>query len=471
MSQPDPADLPTPRLKEMFWKEMRAITSKGPWVLAVSGGSDSVALMRLASQVADDKKIPAPIVVTVDHGLRNDSAEEAVQVAEWAGSLGLHHHTLTWTGAIPQSDIQSAARDIRYRLMGEFCRTHGLRHLLTAHTQDDQAETFLLRLARGSGVDGLAGMRVCAPFPVSDYATSALRLCRPLLHVSRHQLQDYLRAVDQSWIEDPSNANEQFARVRMRRLMPALAQEGLTAKRLARTSENMRFAHDALADAVANVREQCVTVYEAGYVTLDPAILFQIAPRYIGQTLLADLLMCVGGAHYKPRFAALTRLYDALRDASAFGQGRTLSGCRIVPHKSPKGEGQEVLICREMRSLRQRLHKQDSAGPLKVGDRFTWDNRFDIWFEGEGQGQAIVGEIRPLGVEGVRQIRAQMDQAHRSGKSEASIFALPSAVRRTLPALWDGDRLVACTYQETLAGPNGENKQKMAQMRTIFRMP
>ena len=183
--------------------------------LAVSGGSDSVALMVLAARwVQSQADAPNVTVLTVDHGLRPASAEEAAQVGRWARALGLDHAILGWRGAKPSSGLQAAAREARYALMSDWCLEHGAAAIVTAHTANDQAETVMMRLARGSGVDGLAGMmrETLAPWPV----------LRPLLGVTRARLRAVLTAAGHDWIDDPSNDDTAFERIRMRQALDAL---------------------------------------------------------------------------------------------------------------------------------------------------------------------------------------------------------------------------------------------------------
>ncbi len=193
---------------------------------AVSGGADSLALAVLLHDWA--RPLGGHITaLTVDHGLRPEAAAEARFVARTLEPLGLAHQTLRWRGAKPGANISAAARRARYDLLSRRCEQRGLLHLALGHHLDDQAETFLLRLGRGSGLDGLAAMAPIVELP-------GLRLLRPLLGLPKVRLEATLRARGLDWIEDPTNRDPAQARARLRQLLPGLALEGLTAARRAR---------------------------------------------------------------------------------------------------------------------------------------------------------------------------------------------------------------------------------------------
>jgi tRNA(Ile)-lysidine synthase len=209
-------------------------------LVAVSGGPDSVALLHLLGRWRDGRARPALIAATVDHGLRPQSAAEAAMVADQAALLGVPHRTLLWTEPKPRSRLQEAAREARYALLVAEARRGGAGHLVTAHTCDDQAETVLMRLARGSGIAGLAGMR-----PTVD--RDGICHLRPFLGVSKATLVDLCREEGWSFAEDPSNSDDRFARARWRKLLPGLAAEGMTAERLCRLAERAGRVEEALA--------------------------------------------------------------------------------------------------------------------------------------------------------------------------------------------------------------------------------
>jgi tRNA(Ile)-lysidine synthase len=299
-----------------------------PWpgAVAVSGGGDSLALMHLLAHWARDQDAPPPLVLCVDHGLRPESGKDARAVARWARAAGLKSRILTVTGKKPKSNIEAWARTVRYSLMGRALARHGLKTLYLAHHQDDQAETFLLRLGRGSGLDGLSAMRKLSAFPLPEF--SGLSLARPLLDTPRAALRDYLKARKQDWQEDPMNGEPRFARSRIRALLPALAEAGLSARRICNAAAHLARAREALELATAAVLVR-VCARRQDLLLVDSEAL-AAAPREIGLRALAALLKTVSGANYRPRFDSLERLFDQLAGAESWGSA-TLHGCRIGP--------------------------------------------------------------------------------------------------------------------------------------------
>jgi len=208
------------------------------FAVAVSGGGDSMALVRMLAKNYVDKIIHA---ITVNHNMRENSAAEAEQVKAWLSDLpNVKHIILHWEDAKPLTGKMEAARDARYRLMAEYCREHGISVLALAHHGDDQTETFFMRLARGSGLDGLSGMRETRPY------NEHLTLWRPLLKHSHEELLQYCREHNIEWVEDPTNDNPDYTRTRFRKLRSLLGDEGLSVKRMATTANRIARAQDAL---------------------------------------------------------------------------------------------------------------------------------------------------------------------------------------------------------------------------------
>ncbi|QWG15655.1 tRNA lysidine(34) synthetase TilS [Bradyrhizobium sediminis] len=222
--------------KRLFadWKTAPAL------LLAVSGGPDSIALMWLAARWRSAlARGPRLVAVTVDHGLRKEAAAEAREVKRLARTLDLEHRTLRWTGPKPKTGLPAAARIARYRLLAKAARQSGATHILTAHTRDDQAETLLMRLLRGSGIHGLAAM-------ARETERDGVRLARPFLDVSKSQLIATLHKARLGFADDPTNRDVSFTRPRLRALMPALAAEGGDARNLARLAQRLARANAAV---------------------------------------------------------------------------------------------------------------------------------------------------------------------------------------------------------------------------------
>ncbi len=236
MSDDDNSVISAQDAKGLFadWKAAPAI------VLAVSGGPDSIALMWLAARWRNAlARGPRLIAVTVDHGLRPEAAREAREVKRLARSLDLPHRTLRWTGVKPKTGLPAAARIARYRLLAQAARASGATHILTAHTRDDQAETLLMRLLRGSGIAGLAAM-------ARQSERDGVWLARPLLDVSKSQLIATLKKAKVGFADDPTNHDTNFTRPRLRAVMPVLAAEGGDTRNLARLAARLARANAAV---------------------------------------------------------------------------------------------------------------------------------------------------------------------------------------------------------------------------------
>ncbi|MDX2145323.1 MAG: tRNA lysidine(34) synthetase TilS [Rhodospirillaceae bacterium] len=326
--------------------------------VAVSGGPDSMALLRLAHEwaTANGRRM---VALTVDHRLRAESAAEAAGVGAWCASLGIEHHILTWDGGAQvrqfHRSAQDAARDARYGLLAAWCRANDVRELLLAHHAEDQIETFLMRLARGSGVRGLAAMN-------SVTRRAGITLARPLLAAAKSDLVATCARFGQDWALDPSNQDPKYARVRMRRARELLGQEGLSDERLLATIGHLQRAWRMIAAEVAAAQVSVCTWNELGVVTLSAPRLF-VLPEEVALRLLAGVLMRAGGQTHGPRFEALRRLFAKLRAPRL--APTTLHGCAI------SRSGDAVTVAREARHLPE-------AMDLAPGGTVTWDNRFDI---------------------------------------------------------------------------------------------
>jgi tRNA(Ile)-lysidine synthase len=377
-----------------------AAAPPGPLGVAVSGGGDSMSLLALAAEWAGGTGRGLRIV-TVDHRLRAESAAEAAAVAARAERLGLPHTTLRWEGWEGAGNLAEAARNARRSLIAGWASAAGIPAILLGHTADDQAETVLMRLARGSGVDGLAGMA-----PVSE--AEGLLWLRPLLGERRAALRDFLRARGWSWAEDPTNDDPGRDRAKARAMLGTLAGLGLTVGRLVTLARHMADARavlDASEMALAGRALAWSDVGEAR-LALDP---MRQAPRGVALHLLADLLAAVSGQPYPPRLEALDRL--AARLLGGAEGGTSLHGCTIRT-----GAGVAIF----------RREPARAAGRIPAADGAVWDGRWRLSAPGPVPEGA---EIGALGREGL----ARIDRP--SGIAAEALWATP--------AVWLADRLLA----------------------------
>lgn len=392
--------------------------------LAVSGGGDSMAMLYLAHNWTRDFGVRL-WVATVDHGLRPESAAEAQMVAEECATLGWPHATLRWhhdgTG-----NLQDAARRARLELID---RWRGkVRHVLFAHTRDDQAETFLLRLARGSGVDGLAGMtaaRDVVPHPLGpaalaspdfdgtlpprDAGPGGFRIVRPCLEMTRQELRHHAKVLKGRWVDDPSNEDRTYDRVRMRHLLNLLHDEGITAAGLADTATRMARAREALTARLVGAVDTICAEAPVGQVRIDRDG-FAALEAETQLRLLTAAICYVASAEYRPRASASEALLDQLLS----GRGGALHGAEVLVEKT------HLRVIREASAVMTQI-----AAPGAL-----WDGQWLV--SSCGTGLPEDAEIRALGEAGWRQI------------ADRSALPLPHRAALSLCSVWSQDRLVAC---------------------------
>ncbi|EEE36945.1 tRNA(Ile)-lysidine synthetase [Rhodobacteraceae bacterium KLH11] len=364
--------------------------------VAVSGGSDSTALMRLLADIAQREQI-ALFAATVDHGLRADAASEAATVANLAHNWGIPHETLKWRGWDGTGNLQDHARRARYRLLTGWAQANGLGAIALGHTADDQAETLLMRLARAAGVSGLsamAGMR----------REGETLLLRPMLAVTRARLRDYLTAQGIAWIDDPSNQDLRFDRIKTRQALSGLTQIGITAESLSRVAENLAQAREALAQYAQESAAGVMRVMD-GDLCVDPEG-FAALPEEIRRRLVVAAILWVAGGAYPPRHGAVDQALNAL----SAGQRMTVGGCIL------SFRGKKTWISRELNAV---SHKTANPGE-------PWDGR---WIVTGPTGPDA--EIRALGDAGILQLE------------DWRSVAKPRTALLSTPAVWAGDTLLA----------------------------
>lgn len=374
--------------------------------VAVSGGGDSVALLMLLRE-SGARELAA---VTVDHSLRPESVAEAQAVARLCSRISVPHTILHWENLTTSGNLQSAARDARQRLIGEWAAGRGIASVALGHTLDDQAETFLLRLARGSGIDGLSAM-------IKLRRQGGLLWVRPLLGARRHALRDFLTNEEVTWADDPSNEDQRFDRVRARAVLPLLAPLGLGPERLAATAEAMGRARIALKAATASLAADALEEGQAGDLSLDPGPILK-APEEISLRLLGGALTWVAGARYGPRLGPLKDVLAAVI-AGGVGHGRTIHGCVLRERNG------RVVI------LREPAH---AAPPVPLASS-RWDGRWEV------SGSSVAdAEIGALGAEGL----AALGDWRATGLAREALL--------TTPAIRQAGRLLAAPVIRPVPG-------------------
>lgn len=384
--------------------------------VAVSGGSDSLALLML---LHDWSRAGGPELhaVTVDHGLRPEAAAEARRVADFCAGLGIGHDTLHWQGWDGHGNLPDRARRARYELMADWATEKGIFRVALGHTADDQAETFLMRLAREAGVDGLAAM-------MPERREGSVVFDRPALGITREALRDVLRDRGVDWIDDPTNDDPHYERARARRALAALAPLGITAPGLATVARHLADVRETLywhvwlaARDIVAVDRGDLLIARDGFLDLN---------EEIARRLLQEALKWVSGADYPPRGRAVTRLMEVVRQ----GVGMTLHGCLVAV------EHEQIRVSREYKAVAA-LHGAPGA---------LWDGRWVV--TGPAQPGDVVAALGPEGL----------------ARCSVAEPGLPSASLMAGPAVWRGGELLAAP----LTGGDHEWKARLVRDREAF---
>jgi tRNA(Ile)-lysidine synthase len=376
--------------------------------VAVSGGGDSMALLHLLARCAEQtgQVIEA---VTVDHGLRPEAAGEAAMVSALCGHARIPHTTLKWMGWDGKGNLSAAARDARYALMADWAKARGIGGILLGHTGDDVAETFLMRLSRKAGVDGLSAMD-------AQFDRNGILWARPLWQQRRDELREYLRRHDVRWIEDPTNDDLAYARVQARQALDVLAPLGIDVDTLRAVSFNMSETRAALEHYTRQEADQR-DIEQAGDIVLR---LMPPLPNEVERRLLSKAIQWIGSSDYPPRADAIPQIEMSLPNAAP----HTIGGCLLT------SETRAIRITREFNAVKDTKCPTDSI----------WDGRWQL-----SGPHAPDLEIRALG-EAIRDCQNWRD----SGVPRRSLMASPAVFR--------GDDLIAAP----IAGHNPDWSARIA---------
>ncbi|MEM9060896.1 MAG: tRNA lysidine(34) synthetase TilS [Pseudomonadota bacterium] len=330
------ADQTPQDLVEDFRAELRRLTSEHPTSIgvAVSGGGDSMALLDLTLETTLFDRVT---VATVDHGLRREARDEAEMVSRYCASRGIEHDVLRLPSMPEQGNLSANLRVARYSALVTWAKELGLRSILVGHTMDDQAETLLMRLARGSGVEGLSAMA-----PARD--VNGISFLRPMLGLRRADLRSWLTVKGVRWADDPTNDDDSYDRIKARQALELLTPLGIDVPGLAETAHRLKRQEQVLLDAARAFRDLALQEDDEK-ITIDRNHLRNTVPD-TGMRVLADALRRIGGQAYRPRFRSLLPLYEK---AVGFDvTSATLAGCLIglnehhltvIPERKPRGRG------------------------------------------------------------------------------------------------------------------------------------
>lgn len=375
--------------------------------LAISGGGDSMALLLLLREwtIISGAKI---IALTVDHKLRQESAQEAQYVKQVCKDLGVEHHIIEWHHSEKiRYNLQSEARKFRYDSLTGFCKKHQIMHLAVAHNLEDQAETFLMNLNKGSGLDGLSAM------PSATYR-NGIRIVRPLLEFSRQELREYLLSNHVEWVDDPSNDNERFNRVRLRNLV---ANDEIFTKRIALSASHLGAVRLVYEKHIAELLANVVTLHQAGFCTMDFARFLSLK-HDDAVRILMQVTVTIGNNKNKPRFESLLAVFERVK-LSRQGKIITFNNCNIVRHQK------ELFVYKEVMN-------DDGEQILQRGKSLLWNGHM-VCSQMDGL------RITYPTVEDWSDVREELGR-------DKSKFSMIKRVFYSLPVLKDLEKLTAIPY-------------------------
>ncbi len=409
-----------PLLQERFSQNLKSLFDAEAFpntvAVAVSGGSDSMALCLLLQKWCLSKDISL-VALTVNHGLRAEAADEAMLVKAWLNRHGIDHRILTRTGPKPEAGVQEFARDARYQLLFDECKQIGVSMLFVGHQQEDHQETFLMRLSKGSGLSGLSGMSL-------KTERKGIDIIRPLLSFTRAELRAYLQELGQDWIEDPSNESPEYTRTELGHVMGHIRNlPGSSAEAIALSLKRIQRAEVALQTITETTWQDQVRLSPFGFISMQTDFL-QSLPDEIGVRVLAKAVHVMRGAGFRVKLQELENIIEKMK-AGVQEPFATLSGCQF------QVRSEEFLILRE--PGRDGL----PVTPMCKGRQIIWDERFSVTdHKGcDADPDEPFLEVRVLGDSGWQQLQ--------SFPVLTEIEKLPAIVRKNLPGVWSGEKLVS----------------------------
>ena len=344
--------------------------------IAVSGGSDSMALFHMLTDWESSNK-PEIIVASIDHGLRSESKSEVEFVKKACEMKKVEHFSLAPTTHLSKmpGNLQDNARSARYKLLRNWAIAKNLQCILLGHTLDDQEENLLIRFFRGSGVDGLVSMEEMVP-------RSEILWIRPLLKFRKEELRNYLRNKNYSWVDDPSNHDDKYKRVKIRKLIKQLKHNNLITPNFVKTADHMLRASKLSREVAISNSKTLLSFNDVGQISFQVEKFSQLFEdsQY---RILAGILSWFSGRFYKPRFSQLENIYNKIFNVNM--KGSTLGGTVF------KKKNGIVTVTRELGSIEENF--------LVKNKKFIWDNRWLITLKSGSQGQLYVKPYGLLGID------------------------------------------------------------------------
>jgi len=323
------------KFKSIVFKDIK----RKDFALAVSGGADSLCLAYFSKIYSIQSNSRAHVLI-VDHKLRKESNREALKVKQILLKKNIYSKILKWSGKIPKSNIQKNARDMRYTLLSNYCMKNNIKYLITAHHGDDQIENFFIRLIRGSGLTGLSSM------PEKVKYNKNLKIIRPFLKFEKKDLKYVTLNYFKTYIKDPSNNNEKFLRIRIRKYRKNMEKEGLDTKKIMKTVDNLLSADQALNFYKNKALYRHVSFVAKNKCLVNKKIFSDEAQEIIFKSF-SDILSLVSGTYYPPRSKKVLNLINRLK-GKKFSKS-TLGGCIIEDRDN------FVLISQELKTKKSAL--------------------------------------------------------------------------------------------------------------------
>lgn len=383
--------------------------------VGVSGGSDSLGLLLVLSKWAKDNNCNI-IAITVDHKLRLESAAEASYVKSICEQLNIKHVILTWDSKKPSNNIESKAREARYSLISKYCVDNSIKYLLTAHHIDDQAETFFIRLFRGSGIDGLSSMRDITEL-------YGIIIIRPFLKIYKKQIQNYLNENKVEWMEDKSNSDEKFLRNKIRKFINTFDNRDEIISRISFAIEEINKNRVLIDSFISKIEKNNVKFDTFGSCIFNKNLLNE--KEDILLKIFAKIAMKISGNIYKPRLEKLKRLVNIIKNSNKIRY--TFYGCIFETYNNNL-----FIVYREYAAI-------DNDVELIYNDYVIWDNRFKIRLSKDIKNVFVThvkeGEFNSI-------LKSTIKNDYKKYKEMKEVKGIEKKIFYTLPVIYFKDKYV-----------------------------